>query len=67
MLGSLLENVRVLSSAFQPETNTRFSAVIVAQVHQRLDNPELEYKYHFIPNPFARYPVGMQFERLFLL
>ncbi len=65
MLGSLTENIRALSSAFQPKTNTRFSAGMLVTYYQRFDSSKLDFKFYFVPNPFAQYPVSKEFERLF--
>lgn len=65
MLGSLTENIRVLSSAFQPKTNTRFSAAALVTYYPRLGSSEINFKFYFVPNPFAKFPVSKEFERLF--
>lgn len=65
MLGDLTENIRALSTAFQPETNTRFSAAVLVEYYPRLDSPELNFDFHVVSNPFAEFPVGREFERLF--
>jgi len=65
MLGSLTENIRALSSAFQPKTNTRFSAGVLVTYYQHFDSSILDIKFYFVPNPFAQYPVSKEFERLF--
>jgi len=65
MLGSLTENIRALSSAFQPKTNTRFSAAALVTYHPRLGSSNINFKFYFIPNPFARFPMSEEFQRLF--
>ncbi len=65
MLGDLTENIRALSTAFQPETNTRFSAAVLVKYYPRLDSPELNFDFHGVSNPFAKCPVSREFEHLF--
>lgn len=65
MLGNLTENIRALSTAFQPKTNTRFSTAILITYYSRLDSPELNLNFYSVSNPFARFPVSKEFERLF--
>jgi len=66
MLGSTVENVRALSSTFQPQSNTRFSAAIIVLYHPRFDKLGLDIEYHFVSNPFAQFPVNTEFARIFL-
>lgn len=65
MLGSLAENIRALSSAFQPNTNTRFSAAVLAESNPVLGSPRTDFVFNFVSNPFAEYPVSKKFELLF--
>ena len=65
MLGELKENIRALSTAFQPQTNTRFSAAILVKYDTRIDRPDPEFNFYFVSNPFAKFPISGQFERLF--
>lgn len=65
MLGDLTENIRALSTAFQPKTNTRFSAATLVTYYPRLDRPDLDLNFIFVSNPFAKYPVSREFEQLF--
>ena len=65
MLGDLTENIRTLSTAFQPTTNTRFSAATLVTYYPRLDKPDLNLNFSFVSNPFAKYPVSREFEHLF--
>ncbi len=65
MLGSLTENIRAVSSAFQPQMNTRFSAAILATFYQPLARPGIDYKFYFVSNPFAKFPVTCRFGSLF--
>lgn len=65
MLGELAENIRALSSAFQPETNTRFSATALVESNPVLGSTRTEFMFHFVSNPFAKYPVSKEFEFLF--
>jgi len=65
MLGDLTENIRALSTAFQPKTNTRFSAAVLVTYHLRLDSLNLDFKFYLVSNPFAKFPVSKEFERLF--
>ncbi len=65
MLGDLTENIRALSSSFQPNTNTRFSAALLVKYHRRLDDQQLNLDFHLISNPFAKFPISKEFERLF--
>ena len=66
LLGDLTENVRVLSNAFQPKINTRFSAAIIVTHYSELgkSSPSLDFKY--VSNPYAKFPVKKDFDTLFL-
>lgn len=65
MLGSQTANIRALTSAFQPQVNTRFSAAIIVDYHPTYENLELVYDFKVVPNPFARFPISKEFEKLF--
>ena len=65
ILGGLTENIRALSSAFQPTTNTRFSAAALVTYHSRLGTSDLDLKFNLISNPFAKFPISREFSRLF--
>ena len=65
MLGSLNDNIRAVSSAFQPETNTRFSGATLVTYYESLGSVELDFKFYFVPNPFAKFPVSKAFTSLF--
>ena len=65
MLGDLTENIRALSTAFQPKTNTRFSAAALVTYHPRLDTSDLDLKFNLVSNPFAKFPTSKEFELLF--
>jgi hypothetical protein len=65
MLGDLTGNIRALSSAFQPETNTRFSAAVIVTHYPHLDTSEIDFNFYLVANPFARFPISREFERLF--
>ncbi|MCK4354419.1 MAG: hypothetical protein KAW83_04120 [Dehalococcoidia bacterium] len=65
MLGSLTENIRALSSAFQPKTNTRFSAAALVTHYLRLGSRGLDLRFYVVSNPFAKFPISKEFERLF--
>jgi hypothetical protein len=63
MLGDLTENLRFLSTRFQPDRNTRFSGILLVRYASRLEKNYLVFS--FISNPFAKYPVSKDFELLF--
>jgi len=67
MLGDLTKNIRTLSTAFQPNINTRFSAAALVTCHQRLglDTSDLNLKFNLVSNPFAKFPISKEFELLF--
>ena len=65
MLGSLKDNIRAVSSAFQPEMNTRFSGATLVTYYPSLGSLELDFKFYSVPNPFAKFPVSTAFTRLF--
>jgi len=65
MLGNLTENIRALSTAFQPEINTRFSAAVLVTYYPRLDTSDLNLKFDLVSNPFAKFPISRQFQLLF--
>ncbi len=65
MLGDLTENIRALSTAFQPEINTRFSAAALVTYHPCLDTSDLNLRFNLVTNPFAKFPVSKEFKRLF--
>lgn len=65
MLGSLVENIRALSSAFQPNINTRFSSAVLVESNPVIGSPRTDFVFNFVSNPFAEYPVSKQFELLF--
>jgi len=69
LLGEVTENIRSLSTAFQPELNTRFSAAIIVEYYPRWDSPDLnynrDYNFQFVSNPFAKFPVSKEFSHLF--
>jgi len=65
MLGNLTENIRALESAFQPTTNTRFSAAALVTYHPRLGTSDLDLNFYLVTNPFAKFPISEEFKRLF--
>ena len=65
MMGSLEENLRALSTAFQPNINTRFSAVLIITYHLDIIKQNFEIKSNIIPNPYAKYPITEKFKSLF--
>ncbi len=65
ILGSQDANTRTLASAFQPQANTRFSAAILVDYHPTFDSLDLVYDFKIVPNPFARFPISKEFEKLF--
>ncbi|GAI87726.1 unnamed protein product, partial [marine sediment metagenome] len=65
ILGSQDANTRALASAFQPQVNTRFSAAVLVNYHSNFDNLNLIYDFKVVPNPFAKFPISKEFERLF--
>ena len=67
MLGSLTENIRALSTTFQPKTNTRFSGATIVTYYPRLGSLELDFKFYLVPNPFTKFPASKEFTRLFTL
>jgi hypothetical protein len=65
MLGSLTDNIRALSSAFQPTVNTRFSSAVIVEHNPRIGTAETDFNFHVVNNPFAKFPVNEEFTRLF--
>ena len=65
MLGALAENIRALSSAFQPVTNTRFSAAVLVESNPVLGSTRTDFVFNFVSNPFAKSPIGKEIELLF--
>ena len=65
ILGSQDANNRALASAFQPQVNTRFSAAILVDYHPTFENLELVYEFKVVPNPFAKFSMSKEFEKLF--
>ena len=65
ILGSQDANTRALASAFQPQVNTRFGAAILVDYHPTFESLELVYDFKVVPNPFARFPISKEFEKLF--
>lgn len=65
MLGDLSENISALELAFQPTTNTRFSAAILVTYYPRLDTSYLDFNFYLVTNPFAKFPISEEFKRLF--
>lgn len=65
MLGNLTENIRAISSSFQPNINTRFSGALLVKYERQVDNQNLNFSFNFISNPFARFPISKKFENLF--
>jgi len=65
ILGSMSDNVRALSTAFQPQLNTRFSAAVLVDCRPKLDSPNVNVDFYFISNPFAKFPVSNKFGYLF--
>jgi len=65
MLGGWSDNIRALSSAFQPKRNTRFSAVLLVKYHQLLGSADVKFDFELIGNPLAKIPVGEEFRGLF--
>jgi hypothetical protein len=64
MLGDYSENIRRLSTSFQPTRNTRISGILIAKYGLDLNGFIEEYKY--ISNPYSKFPVPKEFSRLFL-
>lgn len=65
MLGELVENVRALSTAFQPEYNTRFSGAAIVEISPVIGSTRTDFTFHFVTNPFAKFPISKEFELLF--
>ena len=65
MLGVLADNLRALSSAFQPTVNTRFSSAVIVEHNTSLRTVETNFKFHVVNNPFAKFPINEDFFRLF--
>jgi len=65
MLGSWSDNIRAVSSAFQPKRNTRFSAVLLLRYHQPVGNTDVRFEFELIGNPFTKIPVSEEFKGLF--
>lgn len=65
MLGGWSDNIRAVSSAFQPKRNTRFSAVLLVRYHQPVGSRDVKFEFELIGNPFAKIPVGKEFKGLF--
>ncbi|MBT9132501.1 MAG: hypothetical protein DDT32_01226 [Syntrophomonadaceae bacterium] len=65
MLGGVADNIKTLSSVFQPQMNTRFSAVAIVTYHSHFNSPDLDVKFYLISNPFAKLSMSKEFERLF--
>ncbi len=63
MIGDLEGNRRALSNAFQPEMNTRFSAVVFMEFNH--NEIKVIPKFQLISNPYARKPPSTKFLRLF--
>jgi hypothetical protein len=66
MLGDFEENIRALSSAFQPKTNTRFSVAALVTYHHDIVSSgiDLNINFYLVSNPFAKLPISGEFERL---
>ena len=62
MLGSIKENYQVISTAFQPNENTRISGVLF--VGSTFDGRQQKTTQMFISNPYAKNPVGKHIEAL---
>jgi hypothetical protein len=58
MLGALAENLRALSTAFQPKSNTRFSGAVLVESNAVIGSTRTDYKFNFVTNPFAKFPVS---------
>ena len=65
MLGGWSDNIRAVSTAFQPKRNTRFSAALLVRYHQPVGSRELKFAFELIGNPFTKIPVGAGFQGLF--
>jgi hypothetical protein len=65
MLGCLSDNIRALSTAFQPKANSRFSSAIIVEHNPRIGTPQTDFTFHVVNNPFAKYPVTDSLLRLF--
>ncbi|MFC1932273.1 hypothetical protein ACFLXU_01415 [Chloroflexota bacterium] len=65
ILGSQDANNRALASAFQPQVNTRFSAATLVDYHPTFESLGLVYDFKVVPNPFAKFPISKEFEKLF--
>lgn len=65
MLGDLSENIRALELAFQPTTNTRFSAAILVTYYLRFETSCLDFNFYLVTNPFAKFTISEEFKRLF--
>ncbi len=65
MLGDLKANVRALSSVFQPDLNTKFSAAILVEKGLNLRTLALDICFHLVSNPYAKVPMGENFQHLF--
>ncbi len=64
MLGNLKENLKAVSTAFQPELNTRFSAAVLVSSFFSMKKPALDFTFNLVSNPYARVPVHQDFQRV---
>jgi hypothetical protein len=64
MLGSWSENIRAITTAFQPSRNTRFSATVLFTY---INEPAkgLRFQFEVISNPFTKAVVSEAFKGLF--
>lgn len=65
MVGSWTDNIRAISSAFQPSRNTRISAVLLVRYNKEPRKKELTFKFEMIPNPFTKAVLSERFKGLF--
>lgn len=65
ILGSMDENIRVLTTAFQPKQYTRFSGILLVKMSWNLFEKKTDFGFEFVQNPFASTPISEYFSRLF--
>jgi hypothetical protein len=67
MLGNLSENVRALSTAFQPSMNTRFSAAVIVNYYSDITSRKLiqNPNFNYVSNPYAKFPLKLNFKTIF--
>ena len=62
MLGEKNKNLRSIKKELQPNQNTRFSGILLANYHT--NGKQVDWEFDYLTNPYAKHPVKNNIARL---